>query len=353
MTANRGLFVPLDGTVGTTPAEARLALAGLLTEQSAGVIREGILDQYADPLVTGAANMSYNVGPCNPVKVRVAGEGPYVWSLTGTTNVPTDAAPGTGSRYDLIYTKQNDTSKGDANNLAEVGVVKGLAATTPSKPTASLPAGALVLAEALVTAAATATNGAGVTITQVWRHTAARGAAVRVRNLTEQNEFTSPREGQQVYRLDTDETLTYAKAGWRGRVWRHWHGTFGQVVPYATVTNLGTFAATTDSVDPSFLAVTTGQVTIEEPGLYECTVNVNVDSPVGTNPRAFVEVNCGGTGNGKTNRGSIPSPEDTGTLSFHRRVTTANEVWTFQCYHNSTTSGTRPFVGDVRITRLG
>lgn len=220
MTLNRGLFVPgvtVDGQlVGTTPAEARQAMAALVAENSPGVPRSGLMFQSAVNAVTGTGNMSYNVGPIYPVVNRTAGDGVYVFSLSGTTNIPTTLAPDTGSRWDLIFVKQNDPAKGDPDNQAIAGVVQGVASSTPSKPYASVPEGALVLAEAQIQANAAATNGGSVTITQVWRHTVARGEAIPVRNTTERGEL-SAFTGLQVVRLDQKGIVqTYHGGGWAG-----------------------------------------------------------------------------------------------------------------------------------------
>lgn len=216
MTANRGLFVRNNGTTGTTPIEGRLVLASLVAENSPGVPRNGLLDQKATNVVTGSAsNMSYNVAACNPVINRATNEGVYMLTLTGTTNVVTDAAPGTGSRWDLIYVKQDDLDKGDADNLPVVGVQKGTAAASPTKPYASLPAGAYVLAEAQVSAGAANAASAQVTITQVWRYTALRGAPIPVRNTTERDEIT-PAAGTSIKRLDLAQNAiqTYDGSKW-------------------------------------------------------------------------------------------------------------------------------------------
>lgn len=224
MTANRGLFVTQLNTgtveapswVGTTPLEARLALAGMVAENSPGVPRTGLMFQSASTVVAGTGAMTYNVGPCNPVVNRSAGDGVYAWTLSGTTSIPTTLAPATGSRWDLIFTKQNDPSKGDPDNQALVGVVQGVASSTPSKPYASVPEGALVLAEAQVSAGALATNGGSVVITQVWRHTAARGAPIPVRNQTERDEL-SAFTGLRITRLDYKAMeQVYHGGGWMG-----------------------------------------------------------------------------------------------------------------------------------------
>jgi hypothetical protein len=107
----------------------------------------------------------------------------------GAANVLLDAAPGANSRIDVIYSKQNDASGTvtvpDANNTALLTFVKGTAGAVPVKPT--LPVGALELATVLIPSGATATNSAGVVITQTAQFTASSGGTVSVRNLAERN----------------------------------------------------------------------------------------------------------------------------------------------------------------------
>lgn len=187
MTARRGLFVRNVGTVATTPVEARLALAGLIAEVSPGVPRSGLLAQPDKNVVKGNPSTSppsYDVSACNPVINRAVNDGVYNFTMTGTTNVPTTVAPSSGSRIDLIWVKQNDTEKGDADNQAVLGVTQGQPAPSPTRPTASVPEGALVIASAVVSAGATATNGSGWVITQEWQHTWARQAPARIAEFT-------------------------------------------------------------------------------------------------------------------------------------------------------------------------
>lgn len=201
MTVNRGPGVAANAGVGTTTLEHRLQLAGQYAENAPGVPRSGVLAQSTALLVTGKTTMVYDIGPCALVISRTAGEGVYTPTLTGTTTVATTAAPATNSRWDLIWVKQNDTAKGDADNLAVVGVTQGAAGATPSKPYGTVPAGAYVLAEAQIFATTTGTSGGSNTVAQVWRHTAARGAPVPVRNTTERAEITAG-TGTAVVRLD-------------------------------------------------------------------------------------------------------------------------------------------------------
>ncbi|GAA5229276.1 hypothetical protein [Arthrobacter cryoconiti] len=209
-TINRGPGVALVGIIGTTPKEHRLAIAGQYAENAPGVPRSGLLVTGAVNVVTPKAGMGYDIIPVQSVINRTVGEGVYTPTTTGSTSVATDNAPGAGSRWDLLWVKQNDAAKGDtvpavggvADNTAIFGVTVGSAAASPTKPIGDVPAGALVIAEAQIFAGTTGTNQAPSTITQVFPITAARGAPLPVRSVADRATITAPAIGQQVLRLD-------------------------------------------------------------------------------------------------------------------------------------------------------
>jgi hypothetical protein len=198
--------------VGTTEVEARLADSCLFESNNGTDARTGLLYPQSTTIVTGKANMSYDIAPCNPVINRAAGEGIYRFSATGVTNAPTTAAPTANSRIDIIWVKQNDPAKADANNLAVAGVTQGVVAASPVAP--AIPAGAIELARATVGPNITATTSAS--ITQTFRYTALKDTPIKVRNVAERAEITAPRQGQRVARLDLDAT---------GRTLESWNGT--------------------------------------------------------------------------------------------------------------------------------
>lgn len=200
MTVNRGLWVPITtGDVGTTEREARLADVGLFESNNGADARSGVLLTGPSALVTGAAGgMTYNIGPATYVITRAAGEGVYRFTSTGVSAVTTLAAPVSGSRIDVIWVKQNDQSKGDADNQAIAGVTRGAPDTIPVPP--AIPEGALELAQATVSAGVT--QAIDVSIVQTFRHAALRGNPIPVRNDAERAEITAPRLDQEVRRLD-------------------------------------------------------------------------------------------------------------------------------------------------------
>lgn len=165
MAARHGLFVA-NGTAGvTSPQDARLALAGLLS--GPGII-SGTQGNVTGS--TSGPNMKYLVPAETFVTQRgtLAADGLYLWDNDGVYTADSGApAPASGSRYDVIYALHRNANDGfgDANSDPVIDVVRGTASSTPSVP--AVPAGALALAQALVPAGAANAAAAGVVITQV------------------------------------------------------------------------------------------------------------------------------------------------------------------------------------------
>ena len=353
MTVNRGVGVSKVGAVGTTTLEHRLMLAGLYAENAPGVPRSGVLAQAADLLVVGKTTMSYDIGPAPFVIGRTAQEGVYTPTTTGTTNVTTDAAPGSGSRWDLVWVKQNDTAKGDADNAAVMGVEKGLASATPSKPYGTVPAGAYVLAEAQIFNSTTGTSGGSNTITQVWRHTAARGSRIVIRSADERAEITSPAKGMEILRTD----LTQAGASgvverWNGATWDHFGiagwTTASNGLAAGAVWNLGAHTAVpSKTTDATFVTVGSGGITFRDAGNYDVVITQKYSANV-SNGRAFISLDAT-SGLGATAHARVPFGinEDTTTLSVNITVAAGQTVYP-QLFQSV---GTVNVTGSVNIAR--
>lgn len=161
-------------------------------------------------LVTGTSatgTMTYAIAAHHWVTSRGVNDGVYVGTTEAAQTVATTAAPGSNSRIDVIWEKQQDqysTLSADATSAPQYGVTQGTAAVSPTKPT--IPVGALELATSVVAVGATSTNGANVTITNTARLTAARGAPIPVRNTTERDALTTY-PGLHVIRLDNGGKL--------------------------------------------------------------------------------------------------------------------------------------------------
>lgn len=356
MTINRGLWVPINtGNVGTTEVEARLA-DGALYESNDGInARSGVLDPQSAVLVTGAANMSYNLAACAPVINRSSNEGVYRFTATGTTNVATTAAPAANSRIDVIYVKQRDQNKGDSDNTAVVGVIQGAVAASPVAPALTgLATGGIEIARAVVGPNITATTSAS--ITQTFRYAALKGNPIPVRNATERAEITAPRLGQRVRRLD----LTQVQAGgvlerWNGTNWDHFgHAewtTASNGLASGTAYNLGTFTATAGkTTDSAFVTVVaSGGIQARDAGLYRIDLAQKFSGSVGT-ARAFlsIEDTAGVTATVPFGRAPFGNGEDSGSLSVEVALTAGQTVYpkVFQA------AGTLNVSGVVRVSRV-
>ncbi|WP_407316620.1 hypothetical protein UQW22_09845 [Isoptericola halotolerans] len=147
MTEYRGLFVRPDASQGTTPVEARKSLAGMFSQLADGSPRAGLL---APAQVTGTGGWAYSVPAFAVVLSRGSSDGVVLTGNDGTISVPTDPAPASGSRVDVVYVLHRDVDNGDPDSGVEVGVAIGDVSGTPSAP--SIPTGALALAGAIVSA---------------------------------------------------------------------------------------------------------------------------------------------------------------------------------------------------------
>ena len=174
----------------TDADDTRGDLRSLVTLQVDGTPKTGI-SSYWNSLfpVSATATMNVSVGTFAAVAARDGGA--VLLSNDGPVNVLLDPAPVANSRIDLIYAKQNDSSSTvtvpDANDLPVIGVVKGTAASSPTKP--ALPVGAVELGSVLVPAGVTATNQDGVVINRPTQFTAANGAPVPFLSLADLNNW--------------------------------------------------------------------------------------------------------------------------------------------------------------------
>ncbi|MBZ2197283.1 hypothetical protein [Occultella gossypii] len=180
----RGLFVRKDATRGTTPNEARKALAGLF--DAFGVLVPGS--------VTGTAGWAYLVSSVTVAASRQPSDGAVLYGNYGAVTVGTNGvgdtippAPGTGSRIDIIYALHRDVDNADADSEAIIAVASGTASGSPVAP--SIPTGGVELARATVAAGATNTAHANVTISAANRPTA------RLRGTQPPEVFTAPDGG--------------------------------------------------------------------------------------------------------------------------------------------------------------
>lgn len=191
-------------------AEARLDDAGLIAVLGPTLldVRTGVMNgPGASTLVTGTAStapMQVSVAPHHWTTTRGSADGVYRGTMEAATLLTIGAAPGSGTRIDVVYEKQGDansTITPDGATAPVYGVLAGVAGAGKPGP---LPVGAIELATVSVSAGATATNGAGVVIANTARLSVARGARIPVRDAADRDAITAFK-GLEVYRLDTGQ----------------------------------------------------------------------------------------------------------------------------------------------------
>src|SRR5690606_35733041 len=210
MTAQNGEGVYGDGVGVVTPLAHKLSQNGPLVKDSTGKPRSGVFYAGNASLVTGKANMSYDVAPFEAAICRGRTKGTSFPTNDAVVNVTTTAAPGSNKRIDIIYAQQQEVSEGDAATQFVIGVVQGTAASSPTAPT--LPDGAIELARAEVSAGITATTSA--IITQTAPFTTVIGGVVPFRTTTEMNTWTTPLAKQLARDLSSNNLYVWTGTGW-------------------------------------------------------------------------------------------------------------------------------------------
>jgi hypothetical protein len=265
------------------------------------VVREGVMpDVNSLGLGIAYGNGGWNVGARPFVVASRRGGAPYSitygaafgYNDAAGTAWTIGAAPGSGSRIDLLWVRLTDTDSGEsatgsdgpggvARAVPVYGVTAGTAATTPVAP--ALPAGAVEIAR--VTTPSGAASIAGSTITQGPIAFLA-GARAFVRDAVDRAALIAAgiHRGTQLYQLDTDTLYTYD-----GSTIRRNAGSYlaTQVAPFANAP--GQFTGT-----PTLLT----EFTVTDPGVpyrlrifWRCEVG-----SIASGTRWDSQVGIGGTG---------------------------------------------------------
>jgi hypothetical protein len=209
------------GTPGAVVSDEdyRINQAGLVSPLTSTLaVRTGVMiAPGSTALVTGTSatgTMTVNVAAHHWVTSRATADGIYLGTKEAAGTVNIAAAPGSNSRIDVVYSKQNDagsTVSPDGSTAELYGVVTGTAAASPTKP--AIPTGAVELATVQIASGTTSTNGAGSTITNTAAQVSARGAKVWVRNATERAALTQF-AGLEVHRIDTGKVEISNGTAW-------------------------------------------------------------------------------------------------------------------------------------------
>jgi hypothetical protein len=225
MAVTKGLGTTGNGAGTVTPLDHKLAQAGLIAKTGAGtnLVRPGLFYDGVSTIVSGKANMSYDVAPFTAALTRGATAGAVLLSNDGTVNVVTTAAPGSNSRIDSVYVWQREFSLDGTDSNPVIGVVQGTAAASPVAPSLAAFPGAIELARITVPAGVTATN-SGTTITQTAPFTTVDGGVLVRRTTAERDAIASPMTGLLVRVLADGITYQYTGSTWidaAGTVFSH------------------------------------------------------------------------------------------------------------------------------------
>jgi hypothetical protein len=214
MTATKPLGSYGNGVGTVTPLDHKMATAGLLCKTTTpGLIRPGFFYEGVSALVTGKANMSYDVLVERSATTRGASFGALLGANDGVVNVATTAAPGANSRYDVVYKWHREFALDGVDSNPVIGVVQGTAASVPTVPSLAAFPGAIEMARILVPSGVTATS-SGTTITQTAPFTSVDGGRVRFRTQTEMDAWTTALPNQEAVDLSTGAIYKRVGSAW-------------------------------------------------------------------------------------------------------------------------------------------
>lgn len=212
MTATHGVGTYGNAAGVVTPLDHKMAQLGLVVKTTANTIRSGLFWDGSATIVSGKANMSYDVRAFTAVTSRGPTLGAVLLSNDAVYNATTTAAPGSNSRYDSVIIWPREYSIDGVDSNPVILTVQGTAAASPTAPSLAAYPGAIELARILVPSGVTATN-SGTTITQTAPFTANAGGTVVVRNTTERDAGTWI-ESQRIYLIDSDSEQFYTGSAW-------------------------------------------------------------------------------------------------------------------------------------------
>lgn len=216
MTATHGVGTYGNAVGVVTPLDHKMAHLGLIVKTAANTIRPGLFWDGNTTIVSGKANMSYDVRALTAVTSRGATAGAVLLTNDAVFNVVTTAAPGSNSRYDHVYLWPREFSIDGTDSNPVIGVVNGTAAASPTVPSLAAFPGAISLATILVPAGVTATN-SGTTIAQTAPFTALDGGTVVARTTAERDLYLPAAADTKALCWVLADGITYR---WNGTAWK-------------------------------------------------------------------------------------------------------------------------------------
>lgn len=346
MTATHGEGAYGNAVGVTTPTDHKMAQVAEFVKTAANTIRPGLLWDGNATVVSGKANMSYDVRAFSIVTSRGATSGAMKWANDATVNVVTTAAPGSNSRYDVVYAWHREYAIDGSNSDPVIGVIQGTAAASPTVPALTSFPGAVELARILVPAGVTATN-SGTTITQTAPFTATAGGVIPFRNSTERD-AGSYIENQLGWLLDSHLLQSYSGSGWAavGPVINHAEYTF-TVSSLADATSFTAFAFTAVSgqtTGSAFSSIVSNKLRLPA-GLY--SISAFGTSSANFTGRSFLTLSTAGIVAQETQYAG----EANINVNHPNLYLTAQTDITVTLF--KTAGGSSNFSGTLRVTKLG
>lgn len=262
-----------------------------IAHDASGNIRSGVYPIYGTSPILSATSDS------GPMTVDVA---PFLAGLDrnglvrvhnyGTYNVQISAAPGSGSRWSVVYVKQRESASPMSDGADGPVVDKVESTSSLSAARASIPAGGEEIGYVQVPAGVTTTNAVGVVVSTTIPFTAAQGGVVALRDSTEQAAW-EPAPGSPAYRLDIDVALVRGSSGW-GCV-PHSVTNRRVIGTTNTFTNQTSYADFPASGDATALAMTFQKASDHTKLRVEVTGTAQLSS--GTSQRAYIGIRVGST----------------------------------------------------------
>lgn len=194
--------------------DIRRAVESEIAHDATGAIRAGVYPIFGTgPILSGTSDSG-------PMTVDVA---PFLAGLDrnglvrvyheGTDQVEISAAPGSGSRWSVVYVKQRESGAPMSDGADGPVLDKVESTVSLSAAEALVPAGAEKVGYLEVPAGVTTTDAGGVVIATTIPFTAPEGATVFVRNSVEL-EAWEPADGARAYQLDAGIPFTREGGEW-------------------------------------------------------------------------------------------------------------------------------------------
>ena len=283
-----------DATRGTSALEVRKGLAGLFAQSSAGGVgaRAGVIPGDRGLVVEGTTSWAYVVWQHHVVTSRGVSDGAHLFGNDGLVQVGTGgvgttvaAAPGTGSRIDIVWERHRAADEnGDTVSEPDCGVTSGTAGTPGLAP--SIPTGALELGRAVVSAGNA--NTAAASITQTFPRTALRGTPIPVRSEAERNTLSALASSNlpiEVIRTDKGGRRERNDGGVAG-----WY--VPDVMPLAKVGETGGMSTSLIATGTSGTILGPSALTLDRPARVRFDVKLTMRA--GANSAGYTRIKVGG-----------------------------------------------------------